>query len=447
VQLERDFALLDRATRAEIETLEHVEDVATELPEVDATRRVTELYHAIDLATAQALKQVRDGNATDGRQIYMGQVRFRLANELEPQLENQLELEQKDVASGRDDLAGLLRNAAIFGVGIAGLGILVVLGLALALRRQAGRRDRAIIGAMDEVADGRWDIALLPAAADGRLNLVQAFHGMTTALGTRERELGEADSRLRAEMEARSRIWDEASRDLLAAEERRTQFLADVSHQLRTPLTILRGEADLALRGRPRVADLRQALGRIETQADEMRQLLEDLVAYARTDAESRLHEPAEIRLDEVIAAAVEEGRALAEQREVSVLAAVPGEGMIVEGDARRLKQALLIGLDNAVKHSPPGGHIDVTAGHEAGEIAIRIIDDGPGVDPFELPRVFERFFRGRGEAELMNDGLGIGLPIAKQIVERHGGQISLGNAEGRGAVLEIRLPAREAVA
>jgi len=444
VQLERDFALLDRATRAEIETLERVEDVANELPEVDATRRATELYHAIDLATTRALQQVRDGNATDGRQIYMGQVRFRLANELEPQLDNQLDRERKDVAAGRDNLSEFMRNAIVGGAVIAGLGLLAMLGLVVALRRQSRRRDAAIVGAMDELADGRWDAGLPEAAADGRLNLVRAFHRMASVLAARERESDEAYSRLRAETEARSRLWDEASRDLLAAEERRTQFLADVSHQLRTPLTILRGEADLALRARPRVADLRQALGRIETQADEMRKLLDDLVAYARADAESRLHEPAEIRLDEVIGAAVEEGRALAEQREVSMLASVPPGELHVEGDARRLKEALLIGLDNAVKHSPPGGNIDVVATREQGDIVVRIVDDGPGVDPGELPRVFDRFFRGHGEADLLNDGLGIGLPIARQIVQRHGGSISLDNAEGRGAVLEIRLPAPE---
>jgi signal transduction histidine kinase len=299
---------------------------------------------------------------------------------------------------------------------------------------------------MRTVAAGQWESTLSDAAADGRLGLARAFHEMAAALGSRERAQAEVDRRLRSEMETRSRRWDEANRDLLAAEARRTQFLADVSHQLRTPLTILRGEADLALRGRPRVADLRQALGRIETQADEMRQLLEDLVAYARTEAESRLHEPAPIQLDQVIGAAVNEGRALAEQREVSILANASPEGLLVNGDARRLKQALLIGLDNAVKHSPPGGHIDVEAGRSGGDVTIRIVDDGPGVDPIEQPRVFERFFRGRAEAELLNEGLGIGLPIAKQIIERHGGSIALENQQGRGAVLEIRLPAASEV-
>jgi len=442
VQLERDFALLEHATRAEIEGLENLAEIASQLPQVDATRRATELYHAIDMATNSALQQLRAGNTDDARQLYITQVHFRLVNELVPLLANELSTEQKEVAGGHAAIGALGRNALLAGLAIAGLAALAILALALALRRQARRRDEALSQAMRTISAGGWESPLPEAAADGQLGLAQAFHAMAAALGARERATADAAARLRAEMEARSRLWDEANRDLLAAEERRTQFLADVSHQLRTPLTILRGEADLALRARPRLADLRQALGRIETQADEMRQLLEDLVAYARTEAESRLHEPAEIRLGEVIGAAVDEGRALAEQREVSILASLPAEGLVVEGDSRRLKQALLIGLDNAVKHSPPGGHIDVAAARSGDEVAIRIVDDGPGIDPMEQPRVFERFFRGRAEAELLNEGLGIGLPIARQIVERHGGTIALGNEAGRGAVLEIRLPA-----
>lgn len=442
VQLERDFALLDHATRAEIEGLQNLADVASQLPQVDATRRATELYHAIDTATNSALQQLRAGNIDDAHQLYVTQVHFRLVNELVPLLANELAGEQKEVAEGHAEIESLLSDLLLAGAAVTGIAALAMLALGVALHRQAARRDEALAGAMRAISAGQWEAPLPELAADGQMALAQAFHAMAAALGARERAMADAAGRVRSEMEARSRLWDEANRDLLAAEERRTQFLADVSHQLRTPLTILRGEADLALRARPRLADLRQALGRIETQADEMRQLLEDLVAYARTEAESRLHEPAEIRLEEVIGAAVDEGRALAEQREVSILASVPPEGLVVEGDSRRLKQALLIGLDNAVKHSPPGGHIDVAAARAGAEIAIRIVDDGPGVDPSEQPRVFERFFRGRAEAELLNEGLGIGLPIARQIVERHGGTIALGNEEGRGAVLEIRLPA-----
>ena len=103
-----------------------------------------------------------------------------------------------------------------------------------------------------------------------------------------------------------------------------------------------------------------------------------------------------------------------------------------------------MIGIDNAVKHTPPGGRIDVETLRTGASVAIRIMDRGPGLDPDELPRVFERFFRGRSETDLANQGLGIGLAIGKAVVERHGGSITLANREGGGAVLEIMLPVAE---
>ena len=100
-----------------------------------------------------------------------------------------------------------------------------------------------------------------------------------------------------------------------------------------------------------------------------------------------------------------------------------------------------MIGLDNAVKHSPPGSRIAVTTARTAETVRIEMADQGPGVSDEDRPRVFERFYRGHGEGELENQGLGIGLAIAKDIVERHGGSIRLDNGAGGGAVLTVELP------
>lgn len=116
-----------------------------------------------------------------------------------------------------------------------------------------------------------------------------------------------------------------------------------------------------------------------------------------------------------------------------------------MSADFRRLKQGLLIGLDNAIKHSPPGGEVEIDTALEDDAIVIRIADQGPGVAEADLPHVFERFFRGRGNGEPTGDGVGIGLAIAKDIVDRHSGSIALGNRPGGGAVLTIRLPLEQA--
>jgi signal transduction histidine kinase len=220
-----------------------------------------------------------------------------------------------------------------------------------------------------------------------------------------------------------------------------------VSHELRTPLTILRGEADVALRGASDAAMLRASLERIRGQTSELGQLLEDLIEFARSTAEDQPFVMADTSLDEVVAAAAQEARMLAAPREVTV-ALAPGDGRRhIDADFRRLKQALIIGFDNAIKHSPPGTTVTVGIANEDRNVRISIADEGPGVDEADLPRVFERFFRGKDQEDGLSSGLGIGLAIAKDIVERHGGTIGLGNRPEGGAILSITLPAGERTA
>jgi signal transduction histidine kinase len=149
----------------------------------------------------------------------------------------------------------------------------------------------------------------------------------------------------------------------------------------------------------------------------------------------------ADIQLDEVVAAAAQEAQTLAAPREVVVRLQLGDQGRHLDGDFRRLKQALIIGLDNAIKHSPPGTTVTLATAIEGTDAKVSILDEGSGVDEADLPRVFERFYRGRDEEDTLASGLGIGLAIAKDIVERHGGSISLSNRPEGGAVLAILLP------
>ena len=392
IEMERSLSRLAQVTRQQIARLGGVDKVATQLPEIDNTRRMIELYHGIDLSATRAQAQQRAGNAGQAMQLFQTEVQFRLANELQPLLDQSLTGERAEIAAELDALARQRFNSTMgaLATGLVGSGALV--GIALLLWRAA--RSEA--------------------------------------------------GRAAAEMEVRLRHWEEANSGLKDIDERRSQLLADVSHQLRTPLTILRGEADVALRGKAPATELRQALERVQEQAVELGQLLEDLIATARSDADSHGHDPVLVSLDEVVGAAVQEGQALAELREASIVAVLTDGQALVNADVRRLRQALVIGIDNAVKHTPPGGRIDVETLRTGASVAIRIMDRGPGLDPDELPRVFERFFRGRSETDLANQGLGIGLAIGKAVVERHGGSITLANREGGGAVLEIMLPVAE---
>jgi signal transduction histidine kinase len=173
--------------------------------------------------------------------------------------------------------------------------------------------------------------------------------------------------------------------------------------------------------------------------------LLEDLITYARADSEDQEFRPTAVPLAEIVTAAAGEGASLAEPREVTIGTTLEDDGAVIEGDPRRLKRVLLIGIDNAVKHSAPGSAVNIRTRRDAGNVVIALFDDGPGIIDDEKPKVFERFFRGRDERELHNRGIGIGLAIAREIVELHRGRISLDNRPEGGAVLTITLPIREA--
>lgn len=441
IDMERALARLTQATRTEITTLSDMDEVASQLPGIEGGRRLIELYHAIDGALNTVLSLRRNDPNADSDSAYQRTVSFRLTNELQPVLASAADSERKELASEIEKAnvtsAYLLAAAAALG----GLGVLATAGLGIGLWRGIVRPIEQLSARARSIAAGDPDTA--PAAPMG--DFEQLSHSLTlmaTATAEQRRTFAAAREALVIEAEARTTQLRGANEQLREIDRRRGQFLADVSHELRTPLTILRGEADVALRGASDAELLRGALERIQGQASELGQLLEDLIEFARSTAEDQPFALADTSLDEVVAAAAQEAQMLASPREVTVDVAPGTGGRHIDADFRRLKQALIIGLDNAIRHSPPGTTVRVETRSEEQTVSISIADEGPGVHQDDLPRVFERFFRGKDQEDSLSSGLGIGLAIAKDIVERHGGTIGLTNGLERGAVLRITLPA-----
>lgn len=393
VAMERNFARLSQLTRDEIGALAGVGDVEGELPELDNTRRMTELYHAIDRSTARMLIQLRDGLQDQARELFNLEVAFRLSNELQPLIDSEMQGEQEEVVEIEATASDARQAVTVIAIAAGGAGFagFILIGL---FAWRAVRRDES-------------EAARIIAAGNQSIQ--------------------------------------EAERRLSGLEMRRAQFLADISHELRTPVTILRGEAEVGLRGSPGPGELRDTLERVQGQATELGELLEDLITYARADSEDQEFRPAIVPLREIVTTAAGEGASLAEPREVTIATALEDDGAFVDGDPRRLKRVLLIGIDNAVKHSAPGSMVTIRTRREGVNAVVEVLDEGPGIADDEKPKVFERFFRGRGERELHNRGIGIGLAIAREIVELHRGRISLDNRPEGGAILTVTLPAKDA--
>lgn len=210
------------------------------------------------------------------------------------------------------------------------------------------------------------------------------------------------------------------------------QFVADVSHELRTPLTTVRGNLELLRReALPPPTEQADILNDLVSESDRLIRLVNDLLLLARADAgRSLLYEP--VALQPLVEEACRQAQQLDCQRQIT--ASVPEVSVL--GDRDALKQVLLILLDNAIKYSK--GTIEVIGEDQGRKVLLAVRDEGPGIDPAELQRVFDRFYR--SEVSLEVPGFGLGLPIARSLVEDQGGEISLQNLPGVGVSVEVLL-------
>lgn len=230
-----------------------------------------------------------------------------------------------------------------------------------------------------------------------------------------------------------------AAKKLAEASQAKTDFIADVSHELRTPLTVLRGNAEVGLQ-LERDCDHAELLDEIVRESGRMSRMVEDLLLLARSDSATL---PLELEPVPVAPFLAEiEGRAavLARERNATLKTELGGEGRI-EIDAARIEQAILILVDNAAKYSPAEGQIMMSSETNSGEVCIRVIDQGPGIPEEELPHIFERFYRVDKARTRKKGGAGLGLPIAKTILEAHGGRIEAETCVGEGTRMSLYLP------
>jgi signal transduction histidine kinase len=216
------------------------------------------------------------------------------------------------------------------------------------------------------------------------------------------------------------------------------RFLGDASHELRTPLTTLRASLDLV--ARPALpSEEREALvadARAET--ERMARLVSDLLSLARAESGARL-EVAPVELDAVLLEAVRQAGPAAPHVRMEVGSIEP---VVVQGDRDRLKELLLIVLDNAGRYTPAGGKVTASLRREGPNARVDVSDTGVGIPEAERPHVFERLYRGSAARSLRPAGTGLGLAIARWIVDAHAGSIDVSPAQPQGTVVSIRLPA-----
>jgi heavy metal sensor kinase len=248
------------------------------------------------------------------------------------------------------------------------------------------------------------------------------------------------------ELDRLSTTLNEMLSRLESAFERITRFTADASHEMRTPIAVVRTTAELA-RSRPRTPEeYERALDRILLESERVSALIEDLMLLARAGSGADCCMTSDlVDLAAVLREVCGEAHVLAESRGLILDVCVLPEAT-VRGDAAALHRLILILLDNAIKYTPAGGRIQVSMGASEGRVCVAIQDTGTGISSEDLPHVFDRFYRASKDRSRRDGGTGLGLAIAQWIAVRHDGEVRVESEVNAGSTFTIFLPAVSAL-
>ncbi|MGE0451749.1 MAG: ATP-binding protein [Vicinamibacterales bacterium] len=299
-------------------------------------------------------------------------------------------------------------------------------------------RARVLAAARRAIEDGSpYEVEYRIAGLDGITRWVEGKGRVEFRDGRAVRMSGvcmDVTRRKRAE-QARIEAAEEASR-------LKDQFLATLSHELRTPLNAILGWAQILEDQRVPPERARQALGIIRRNARLQAQLIEDILDVSRIIAGKLEIERVPLFPAPLVESALGAVLPSAAAKHIELTRHGPADLPLIEGDAKRLQQVLGNVLSNAVKFTPPGGRIDVRCAFTDQHVTITVQDSGVGIDPEFLPHAFDRFRQGDSRSTRAHDGLGLGLAIARHLVEEHHGAIhATSRGTGTGATFEIRLP------
>ena len=430
-------------------------EVATATSDGQRRREEEMLYWIGELAermadlsdvAARVAVLLANGQVEEARVLYAERVEDGLDDEISAMMREATAADERRVLDAIDRWDRQTEVQRLLAISVVVVGTALAVGNALMMDRVVSRPIVSLARAVDDLAQGRAGRKQGGRRGDELGHLAVRFDQMADQIGKQQTELRTARDSLAVQVAERTASLRHRTAELEAANARltrinetRTQFFADVSHELRTPLTVIRGQAEVALRQpQAEVADLRHTMGQIVRRVGQIGRLVDDLLFLARSEAGVVGFSFRETMMQEVMAEVVMDAGPLKRERDVTIALHQPSVPVIVRADPDRIRQAIVIVLDNALSHAPEGTAVTLDLRVEGAELHLAVSDRGDGFSPADGDRVFERFYRGKTSSA--RRGAGLGLPIARWIVEQHGGRIGIGKTDV-GGLVEIGLP------
>ncbi len=446
--IESDLAALQELTEQELALVppEERKDATAELDRLAQIRK--EFQHTLDqLGEVEQLRSRGRPDAAWERLIDL--LKGGIDRELNGLIEVAVADETAEVIRIDADAAQLLGRLERVSQIHAVLAVLATLGLVLLLLQGLRAPLAELLRGTAKLAEGDLSHRIAISGRDEFADLGRSFNRMAGDLQANREALQDAHANLENLVEERTEELRRANESLRKIDETRRGFFADISHELRTPLTIIRGEGEISLRGaNKKVAEYKRSIERIVEQAKHLSVLVNDLLFIARQGAGAARLNLQPIDLGDLLEKVCGDAKVIAHAKGVDVAFVNGTANDTVRGDPARLRQLFLVLLDNAVRYSKSKGAVKVEIGSADGQVKVRVSDRGIGIPPEELEGVFERFRRGGSAAAMNEEGLGLGLPVAKAIVEAHKGKIEMASRPGEGTTVTVALPAdREATA
>ena len=360
----------------------------------------------------------------------------------QPLIDAAIDAEREKARKAKQDLEEWVAQSRLIAIVASLTAAMFSLMSGVLLFRVVRKPIDALMKGTDEIASGNLDYRISLDTRDEFAYLARHFNQMAQELGLQQDKLREGRAVLEKRVAERTSELHKLNEELNRMDNERREFLADISHELRTPITVIRGEAEVTLRGQDRDAEeYKDALERIVELSMQLGKYVNDLLFLARAETANLQFEWDSLDLTELVVGVVENFQVMAAESSISVSLNASAEPVWVRGDKQRLRQVLFILGDNACRYSNPGGHIAVALKVDGKVASFSLKDQGIGIPAEDLERIFDRHFRSQNALDSRDDGRGLGLPMAKSIVKAHGGRITVTSKENSGSTFTVTLP------